>query len=266
MRFHLMSTCLAGSVLMAQAAIGQTVTVQSGDSLYSIAQTHLGNGTAWSELCAANSELLNGDCNRLSVGMVLSLPGQPEIEAEPAPVVEVEPAPVVETEPAPEETVEPAVEPAPAETTLQDVTYDFSTVDAEIFTAPDGFTVEHQLSDGSAQLSGNVEGAASFGLTEGISLKLPTEIELAASDNIIVVEVLARLNAPGQIDLAYSTNDVGNSGWRRFDLGTSYERLELRYRVSEIVNGKDDYLGFLPDPLNTGQVLDISFIGISVLD
>lgn len=255
MRFHLMSTCLAGSVLMAQAAIGQTVTVQSGDSLYSIAQTHLGNGTAWSELCAENSELLGGDCNRLTPGMVLILPGQAEAAAEPTPVVEVAPTPVVE----------PVAEPAVAQTPTQDAAYNFSTLEEEIFTAPDGFSVDQQIPSGPALLSGNAENATPSA-APGISLVIPTALEEALSGQEVVIEVLARLSTPGQISIAYSTNEVGNSGWQNFDLGTNYERLEMRYAVSEMVNGNKDYLGFLPDPMNTGQVLDISLIGISVAE
>lgn len=255
MRFHLMSYCLAGSVLMAQAASGQTVTVQAGDSLYSIAQTHLGNGAAWPELCAQNSELLGGDCNHLNPGMVLNLPGQSRAE----------PAPVVEGELTPEGIVEPIVEPVVTVDPLTDVVYDFSVLDDGVFTAPDGFTVAHQLPDGPAQLSGNVEGEEPEH-APGISLKLPEGAEEAFSGHEIVIEILARLSKPGQINVAYSTNDVGNSGWRTFDLDTTYQRLEMRYDVPELVNGGSDYLGFLPDPLNTGQVLDISFIGISVAE
>lgn len=243
MRFYLMSSYLAGSVLMAQAAMGQTVTVQSGDSLYSIARTQLGDGTAWSELCAANSDLLRGDCNRLTPGMVLTLPGQ--------------------TEPAP--TPDPVMEPAPAQTATLDAVFDFSTLEEEIFTAPDGFNVDQQIPGGPALLSGNAD-QATPSAAPGISLVIPTELEEAVSGQEVVVEILARLSTPGEMAMAYSTNEVGNSGWQRFELGTNYERLEMRYDVSEMVNGNKDYLGFLPDPMNTGQVLDISFIGISVAE
>lgn len=275
MRFHLMSSCLAGSVLMAQAAIGQTVTVQSGDSLYSIARTHLGSGAAWSELCAANSELLNGDCNRLSLGMVLTLPGQPDGQpaAEPTPVVEAEPAPVIAAEPEVEVEAEPVVEaapeaaaaPAPTPVLPQHVVYDFSALEDAILRAPAELTVDHQLPTGPAQLSGNVEGLASSG-APGIYLTVPDEVELAASGREVVIAVMARVSTPGAIDIAYSTSEVGNSGWQRFELGTDYERIEMRYTVPEMVRGNKDYLGFRPDPMGTGQVLEISTIDISVAE
>lgn len=269
MRFHLMSTCLAGSVLMAQAASGQTVTVQSGDSLYSIAQTHLGNGAAWSELCAQNSELLGGDCNRLNPGMILTLPGQPEVEpeAEPAPAVEatpeVEVAPLAEGEP--EVAPETAEAPAPMPVLPQHVVYDFSALEETILHAPAGLTVDHQLPSGPAQLSGHAEGISSSG-APGIYLTVPTEVELAASGREVVIEVLARLSTPGVIDIAYSTSEVGNSGWQRFELGTTYESIEMRYMVPEMIQGNKDYLGFRPDPMGTGQVLEIATIDISVAE
>lgn len=53
----------------------QSVTVQRGDSLSSIAQKELGDASLWPNLCRINSNLLNGDCDQLPVGATLNVGG-----------------------------------------------------------------------------------------------------------------------------------------------------------------------------------------------
>ena len=54
----------------------RTYTVKSGDSLYSIARKHLGNGERWKEILQANSKLLGGSASNLKPGMKITLPAQ----------------------------------------------------------------------------------------------------------------------------------------------------------------------------------------------
>jgi len=260
-RHFFLSSCLAGSVLFAQTAFAQAVTVQQGDTLFSIASAQMGSGQQWRELCAANADVLGGDCDTLQPGMVLNIPGTQ------APVAVSDPVPEAMPDMAGSDVVEPDmvedVAPPADATAPVDVVYDFSALLAPVFTAPEGFEVDHQLPEGPARLSGNTQDAGSSG-RPGIHLKLPDALEQAVSGKTVVVELLVRLDAPGEIDIAYSSNDVGNSGWQRFELGTAYDRIEFRYDVPEMHKGNGDYLGILPDPQGTGQVLEVSFIGISV--
>ncbi len=50
------------------------ITVQPGDSLWSIAQTHLGSGSHWSELYQLNHRLLGSYPDRIYPGQQLMLP------------------------------------------------------------------------------------------------------------------------------------------------------------------------------------------------
>lgn len=52
----------------------RTYTVQSGDTLWTIAQATMGSGARWEELFEANSEQLGGDPNHVRAGMELVVP------------------------------------------------------------------------------------------------------------------------------------------------------------------------------------------------
>ncbi len=47
--------------------------------------------------------------------------------------------------------------------------------------------------------------------------------------------------------IAYSTNEVGNSGWKWRDVGVNWGIYELVWKVPKMVIGKGDYIGLLPD-------------------
>ncbi|NEU73393.1 LysM peptidoglycan-binding domain-containing protein [Hassallia byssoidea VB512170] len=57
-------------------AFGQTYTVQSGDTLFLIAQKVYGDGNRWREIYEANRNVIGGNPEQIQVGMVLVIPGQ----------------------------------------------------------------------------------------------------------------------------------------------------------------------------------------------
>ena len=52
----------------------RTYTVQSGDTLWTIAESQLGSGARWEELLEANNDRLRGDPDRLWAGMEIVIP------------------------------------------------------------------------------------------------------------------------------------------------------------------------------------------------
>ena len=96
--------------------------------------------------------------------------------------------------------------------------------------------------------NGNPE-AASGGLTGGYSIRLPDQIEAAASGHHIVVSVIVRASGGDQsrFAVAYSTNEVGNSGWRWFDAGAEWSIHTMEYDVPVMKDGRGDFVGILPD-------------------
>ena len=59
----------------AEPAEGTTYVVVAGDSLWKIAQAHLGSGTRWGEIYAANRDIVS-DPSLIYIGQVLDIPAR----------------------------------------------------------------------------------------------------------------------------------------------------------------------------------------------
>ncbi|WP_442754303.1 hypothetical protein ACNHKD_15100 [Methylocystis sp. JAN1] len=99
------------------------------------------------------------------------------------------------------------------------------------------------------RLSNGGADAYSFGNTGGYSIRLPDAVEAQASGRHIVVKIVARAaNADkARFALAYSTNEVGNSGWVWFDATAQWAIHTMRWDVPTMRDGNGDFLGVLPD-------------------
>ena len=96
-----------------------------------------------------------------------------------------------------------------------------------------------------AQISGVPEAAPSTGSTGGVSIRLPPATEAQVSGQRVQVTVRAFSPESGALmGLAYSTNEVGNSGWQRFMLSTEPRDYVFAYNVPPSQGGNGDYLGF----------------------
>ena len=63
------------SLSMALPAGAASYTVQKGDSLWKIAQKHLGSGARWGEIYAANRDIVS-DPSLIYIGQVLDIPAR----------------------------------------------------------------------------------------------------------------------------------------------------------------------------------------------
>lgn len=116
-----------------------------------------------------------------------------------------------------------------------------------------------RLSDGPA-------GAPSAWHTGGYSIRLPDTIETQASGHHIVISVVARAvgGRQSRFALAYSTNDVGNSGWRWFDAGLGWCVYATEWDVPVMKNGNGDFLGILPDVQGNPGV-DLCYLAVTIV-
>ena len=107
--------------------------------------------------------------------------------------------------------------------------------------------------------------AQSAGPTHGYSLKVPDEVEKAASGNKITVQAIARATtgAESRFALAYSTNEVGNSGWRWFTVGEGWSIIAFEYAVPPMIKGNGDFIGILAG--STGKPgVDVGCVSVAV--
>ncbi len=128
--------------------------------------------------------------------------------------------------------------------------------------------VELDITEGVLRLSEGRDDCMPHGRTGGYCLRLPDEFEKAASGAIVRVSVEARASSGVRragLAVAYSTNDVGNSGWRNFRLRQDFSTFEFTWAVPTMIAGNGDYIGLhailgLPIEIRrvTAEVVDSS--------
>jgi len=95
-----------------------------------------------------------------------------------------------------------------------------------------------------AQIAGVPEDATSTWRRGGVGVRMPDEFESQASGSLIRVTVRASAPEAGaQLGIAYSTADVGNSGWRQFELTTQPADYTFEYDVPVMNGGNGDFVG-----------------------
>jgi len=241
-RLAAFGVCASLSLASSSAAFADTVVVRPGDTVIKIAERELGDRNRFTEICTLNLRDLGGDCDRITVGMVLELPAR------------------VDARKAADSTVASVSQGFDQQV---DFVARFTRSNGQTLSAPAGYAVTP--ADTFVQLSGHVANASPGG-KPGIWLQVPDSIEKAASGNLIFVDAVLRMaTGAGPIGLAYSTNEVGNSGWRTQEAGTEFKTVSFTYQVPPMKNGGGDYIGILPDPGNADQVLHVAQISLSVV-
>ena len=121
-------------------------------------------------------------------------------------------------------------------------------------------------SDFLLKLAGADTNIRSGGRTEGFSIRVADAFEREASDHTVRVRVLARSAsaAPTRLAIAYSTNEVGNSGWRWRDIGPGWAICELVWKVPKMHKGNGDFIGLSPDKIGTPGV-EIHSVSVAVV-
>jgi hypothetical protein len=136
-------------------------------------------------------------------------------------------------------------------------------------TVPPGFETAPDTSSGGAVVfRGSVEKTNSGGRTNGISVELPEAIEAQASGRAVQVTVVAKQagDTRQRFAVAYSTNGVGNSGWRKFRASKQFQEYSFVYDVPPQKRGNGDFLGILPDYSRRGSGLVVHAISVRPVD
>lgn len=210
----------------------QMVTVERNDSLSSIAQRIYGDGSQWQRICDANANILTEGCDALVVGSELVVP--------------------------PLDTV--AADSAASDTFV----FRFGPDVLDLLVTPAGFTVDP--GDETTRISGHVAGAMSSGRTGGVSFRLPDSFEERAIGRTVRVTVTASLENAGLIQLAYSTAEIGNSGWQDLAIGPGMTTASFDYNVPDGTTEGGDFIGILPDPESSGQTVEFRDVTVELVD
>jgi len=107
--------------------------------------------------------------------------------------------------------------------------------------------------------------AASTQATEGYSVRLPDNVEAAANGCLVSVNVVARAagGAQSRFALAYSTNEVGNSGWRWQEAGSEWSVFTMEYFVPVMIKGNGDFVGILPEA-DGGSGTEFCYLSVDI--
>jgi hypothetical protein len=116
------------------------------------------------------------------------------------------------------------------------------------------------------QIRGDAQAAnaSSRGQTEGVYWELPSDFEARASGHTVRVAVHARSSDSLIFSGAYSTNDVGNSGWRNLQSTPEFETVTFDYDIATLRDGRGDFFGVLTNAESATQTLDIAWIHFSI--
>ena len=126
---------------------------------------------------------------------------------------------------------------------------------------PPELTVTAIQPDNHVVVSGTLIDPIPAGQTGGLVFPVPEEIERAASGKLIRIHAVVSSEAAGEAFLAYSTNEVGNSGWMPFQVTTEEAAVVLEYSVPVMNEGRDDFIGIDPK----GNTLTIKAIAVEVV-
>lgn len=126
----------------------------------------------------------------------------------------------------------------------------------------------HEMTDadGAVRLSGHVPGLYSTGTTGGAFIRLDDEFEADAASKTVRVSVTMSGPEGARAALAYSTNDLGNSGWHFFTLTAAPTTHSFKYAVPPLAHGNGDFLGIDPDPDGVGHAILVHAILLEILE
>lgn len=126
----------------------------------------------------------------------------------------------------------------------------------------------HEMTDegGAVRLSGHVPGLYSTGTTGGALIRLDDEFEADAAAKTVRVFVTLSGTEGARAAVAYSTNDLGNSGWHFFTLTAVPTTHSFDYAVPPLAHGNGDFLGIDPDPDRAGHAIHVHAVLIEILE
>lgn len=109
--------------------------------------------------------------------------------------------------------------------------------------------------------------ASPGGPTQGVFVAVPKPIEAKVSGKKIKVSIIAKKGSPASksFAVAYSTSQVGNSGWHTFVPTDQYTLYSFEYTVPKMKSPNSDFVGIWGDTKGTGNGVLIKDVAIEVI-
>lgn len=114
-------------------------------------------------------------------------------------------------------------------------------------------------------IASKIKNPTSAGTTHGAYLIIPKTIAEPFGGGTVLVSFNAKsgdINGSDAIWVTYSTNEVGNSGWRKFKLSKNLTKYSFEYTVLPFEIGGEDYIGFNSDINGGGKTAIIDKVEI----
>ena len=117
------------------------------------------------------------------------------------------------------------------------------------------------------EIEGGIGLPRSQSITDGFSVRIADNFKAAASGRRIRITVCARSKDKLPLDfaVAYSNQEVGDSGWQTFSAGAAFEDYVFIYDVPARIEGKGDFIGILPDIEGQDRTLVVYFVRADVI-
>jgi len=146
------------------------------------------------------------------------------------------------------------------------VTYTASGSDLDLWAAPrsNSITAHEQ----GMLITSAEEAPKSSGATHGVFMQVSEAFEEAASGQQVRIRITARSapkNGSESFGVAYSTHEVGNSGWHRFQAAPEFQSQSFEYSVPPMQEGRGDFVGIWADTSGSGRALIVESVTLEVL-
>lgn len=147
--------------------------------------------------------------------------------------------------------------------------YDASTA---LFSADNGWKAVRgnsvEKSDGAYLILSNTDKAKSRGTTGAVYIRVPKNVEEKVAGKKIKVSVVAKsaASSPVTFGLAYSTAQVGNSGWKKFTSTDDFKVYSLEYEIPPMDKEANyDYIGVWGDCSGKGEGVLVKSVSINII-
>lgn len=144
----------------------------------------------------------------------------------------------------------------------------FTVQDAKAWKAFKGNTVNAEK-DGSVLINSSLEAPASHGSTQGAFVVISKPQAMAQSGKTIQVTVeaaKAKENGASEFAVAFSTAEVGNSGWKKFTPTETFAPYTFEYKVATCKTCNEDFIGVWADTKGAGKGLLVKSVSAKIFN